>query len=86
MFKAISKEIKEEILHKIQNSGMKVAEASNNYGVSTKAIYSWLAKESTAVPNVLLVNQLRRQNEKLYAIIGRVTAEMEQLKRGRRCS
>lgn len=39
---------------------------------------------SPGVPNVLANNKLQRQNEKLYAIIGKLTAEIEQLKRGRK--
>jgi len=84
MSEPIKKEIRGEILHKIKTTGMSVLEASNLYGVSTKAIYNWLKKESAGVPNVLANNLLRRDNEKLYAIIGKLTAEIERLKKGRK--
>lgn len=84
MSEPIKKEIRDEILHKIKTTGMSVLEASKNYGVSTKAIYNWLRKESEGVPNILANNKLQRQNEKLYAIIGKLTAEIEQLKKGRK--
>ena len=84
MSQPIKKEIKDEVLHKIRTTGMSVLEAGKLYGVSTKAIYNWLSKENLGVPNVLAVNQLRQKTEKLYAIIGKLTAEIESLKKGRK--
>lgn len=34
--------IKTEIISKIRDHGMRVSEAANHYGISTKSIYAWL--------------------------------------------
>jgi len=41
----IQKEIREEILHKIKTTGLSVTKAADQYGVSTKTIYTWLSKD-----------------------------------------
>ena len=43
MFKPIAKEIKEEILLKIKQ-GTKVPVLADQYGISAKTIYTWLAR------------------------------------------
>jgi len=43
MFKPIAKEIKEEILLKIKQ-GTKVSVLADQYGISAKTIYTWLAR------------------------------------------
>jgi transposase-like protein len=81
---AIKKEIREEILHKIKTTGLSVSKASEQYGVSTKAIYSWLSKDGAQVPNLELVRKLKKRNQELLTIIGILTYEIENIKKGRR--
>ena len=45
MSRRIPKEIKEEILSKVQ-SGERVADLAQQYGVSDKSIYGWLRQDS----------------------------------------
>lgn len=45
MGRRVSKEIREEIINKVQ-AGEKVAELAEQYAVSTKTIYGWLRKDS----------------------------------------
>lgn len=75
--------VKAEILAKIRDQGMSVMEASASYGVHSKTIYGWLR---TGVVNsdrslVLELNRLRKENEQLYRLLGRATAEMQKSKR-----
>ena len=74
--KRIPKEIREEVLSKAR-AGEKVSELANRYGISTKTIYNWLTKDSgEEVISVLKYNKLRRENEELKRIIGKLTLEM----------
>lgn len=84
MFKAINKEIKEEILHKIKSDGLSVADAAEEYGISAKTIYGWLGRENSSAPSILEINKLKRKNRELYTMIGMLTTEIEHLKKGRR--
>ena len=74
--------IKAEILTKIRDHGMRVSEAANSYGISTKTIYTWLR---TGVVDgnrslILELNRLRKENEQLYKLLGRATAELQRPK------
>lgn len=76
----IKKEVKEEILDKIRNQGLSVADANEKYGVHYKTIYGWL-KNGIGDANTLELNRLRKENKQLYLIIGELTAEIKTQKK-----
>lgn len=81
-FKRIDPKIKDEILTKIKDGGMSVTDAANMYGVSSKTIYNWL-RMGVVDGNknlVLELNRLRKENEQLYKLLGRATAELNRPK------
>jgi transposase len=84
VFKPIAKEIREEILHKIKIKGLAVSSAAEEYGISSKTIYTWLSQQNEKAPSALELSRLKRENQQLKEIIGMLTIEMERLKRGRR--
>ena len=72
----IAKEIREEIISKVQG-GERVADLAEQYAVSTKTIYGWLRQDSgEAVVSVLDYNKLKRENEELKRLIGELTLHM----------
>lgn len=76
-------QLKSEIITKIRDEGMSVNEASAQYDVSSKTIYRWL-KEGVVDGNANLIlenNRLRKENEILYNLLGRATAENKRSKR-----
>ena len=76
-------QLKSEIMTKIRDVGMSVNEASAQYDVSSKTIYRWL-KEGVVDGNANLIlenNRLRKENEILYNLLGRATAENKRSKR-----
>ncbi len=75
--------LKTKIIAKIRDEGMAVIDASNTYNVHPKTIYGWL-KNGVVDSNrslVLELNRLRKENEQLYRLLGRATAEMQKSKR-----
>ncbi len=79
----ISKEIKDEILNKLKNEGLSVAEAAANYGIHTGTIYNWLGTKARGVVSVLEHNKLKKENSQLKQIIGDLTIKMSvEAKRG----
>lgn len=72
----ISKEIKNEILNKLKNEGLGVAEAATNYGIHTDTIYNWLGTKARGVVSVLEHNRLKKENSQLKQIIGDLTIKM----------
>lgn len=84
MFKPIPKEIKEQIFARIKNDGVSANRAANDAGVSPKTVYGWLEKEAQkGHPGILKINRLKRENEGLYQIIGKLTSEIEKQKKGK---
>jgi len=82
MFKPISKEIREQILTRIKNEGITANQAANDAGVSPKTVYGWLAKGVTGDPNVVAFNRLKKENEGLYQLVGKLTLELNKIKKG----
>lgn len=74
--------VKAEILRKIQEEGMRVTDATAIYGVHGKTIYGWLrdgvVNSNTSL--VLQLNRLKKENEQLYNLLGRATAELKRPK------
>ena len=83
MFKAIPKEIRDQILSRIKNDGITANQAANDAGVSPKTVYGWLSKESKAANcNLIELSRLKRENQALFEIIGKLTAQIEKAKKG----
>ena len=80
--KHTDQKLKEEILTKIRDEGMRVSEASTHYGISSKTIYAWLRSNvvngNTSL--VLQLNRLKKENEQLYKLLGRASAELNRPK------
>jgi len=84
MYKAIPKEIKEQVLSRIKNDGVSVSQAAKDAGVSSTVVYAWLSKESAKTNcSIIEFNRLKKQTEGLYQIIGKLTAEIDKQKKGR---
>ena len=81
-FKPIDPQIKAEILTKVRDEGMSVSLAAATYNVSGKTIYNWL-RVGVVDGNknlILELNRLRKENEQLYKLLGRATAELNRPK------
>jgi len=81
MGRYISQNIKDEVLEAVKN-GMSVANASVQYGLGSKTIYTWLRKQSdnTGTSN-LEVGRLKRENQELKEIIGMLALEKKRAKK-----
>lgn len=83
MSEPIAKEVKDQILFRIKHEGVSGAQAARDAGVGTKTVYGWLAKEALGSVSILELNRLKRENEGLCKIIGKLTLEMDKQKRGK---
>ena len=74
--------IKAEILTKIRDEGLRVMDASTQYGVNSKTIYNWLRLGVVDGNRNLILenNKLRKELEIAYRILGRATAELQRSK------
>lgn len=81
-YKPIDPAVKAEILDQIRNKGVSVSEAAASHNVSPKTIYTWLRTNVVdSDKNLILeLNRLRKENEQLYKLLGRATAELNRPK------
>lgn len=76
MHRVIAKEIKDEVLAKAK-AGEKVLALADQYGISSKTIYTWLRLDTKEpVVSVLQYNRLKRENEELKKLVGELTLNM----------
>ena len=78
MFKAISQEIRNQIIGRIKTNGETVSQLAAAFSVSPKTIYGWLRDKSTNHVNFLEYARLKRENKLLLEIVGRLTLERSQ--------
>jgi len=79
-FKAIPKEVKEQILSWIKNGGVSVKQAAQDHGISDKAIYAWLKKEAASPVSYREYAHIRKQNQQLMELVGKLSLEIEKMK------
>jgi len=74
----VAKEIKDEVLRKIR-SGRAVKDVAEEYGLKTSCIYNWLGDEPKVGDRseTLELSRLKRENEALLKLLGRLTYESE---------
>lgn len=72
----VTKEVKEQIIKRIKDDGIPVSQAASEHGVHYKTVYGWLAKGVTAPPSLLEISRLKRENQTLHEIIGRLTVKL----------
>ena len=68
-------DVKKQILERIKQEGASVPQIATEHGISAKTIYNWLGKGATAQPTWTEYNKLKRDNQTLLEIIGRLTFE-----------
>ena len=84
MYTPIAREVREEILRRVKEDGVTVPKAAADAGVSNVTVYAWLSKESEKTgTNQIELAKLKRENQGLYEIIGKLTVAVEKQKRGR---
>lgn len=79
-FKVIAKDVREQIINRIKNEGIPTAQAARDAGVSAKTVYNWLSRGIAKEPGIMENNKLRRENQFLMQLIGKLTMEKEQLR------
>lgn len=79
-YKRIPLEIKNEVLSR-SKTGVAVVDLAKQYGLSTKTIYYWLRCEVSGNISQLEIIKLRKENEYLLGLVGRLTLESSKIKK-----
>jgi transposase-like protein len=74
----IAPELKEQIINRIKNEGVSVAQAAKDHGISDVSIYSWIAKKVDGQPTLSENIKLKRENEQLFKLVGEMTLKLSE--------
>lgn len=72
----ITPDVKEQILKRIKEEGVSVAQASKEHGISDNTIYAWLSRGLKEAPTLSELVRLKRQNTELLALAGELTLKL----------
>lgn len=73
----IAPEIKEQILRRIREDGVTVAQVSKEHGISDNTIYSWLSRSAGGPTQAQLI-RLEREKKELLELVGELTVRLSQ--------
>jgi transposase-like protein len=77
----IAKEVKAEIVRKVKEDGVSMAQAAKDAGVHETTVYGWLSAGATSAPSWTEVIKLQKQNKELFEVIGELTIQLSQAKK-----
>ena len=73
----IPKEIKEQVLGRIKQDGVSVYQAAKEHGLNPRTIYDWLNKNATQNMSFAEISKLKKENQQLKELVGRLILEIE---------
>ncbi len=78
---AVSREVKAQILKRIKDEGVPIAQVAEEHGITPRIIYQWIKRQVIAPPSILEVAKLKRENQALKELIGEITIELHLAKK-----
>lgn len=72
----ISREMRDQVLKRIKDEGVSVAQASEEHGISTHTIYRWLTKGASGNPSWSEIAKLKKENKALLELVGEITMKL----------
>ena len=73
----VAPDVKEQIINRIKNDGVTVAEASKDHGISENTIYGWIAKKVNGTSYSEII-KLKRENAQLLQLVGEITLKLSE--------
>ena len=79
----IAPDVKEQIINRIKNDGVSVAEAAKDHGISDQTIYGWIAKKVEGQPTISELIRLKKENAQLLQLVGEITLKLSETQKKR---
>lgn len=76
-YPSLNQQQKEEVISRVKDKGEQVADLAKEYGVSTKAIYGYLARSGQGSSSLLEISKLKREKEALLKIVGQLIVDQK---------
>lgn len=72
----IAPDVKADILKRVKEEGIPVAQAAKEHGVHESSIYNWLGAGIQATPSWSEFAKIQKQNKELLELIGELTLRL----------
>lgn len=73
----IAPDVREQIINRIKNDGVTIAQAAKDHGISEKTIYGWIARKVDGVSTSDII-KLKRENAQLLQLVGEITLKLSE--------
>jgi transposase-like protein len=73
--------VKEQIISRIKNDGVPVAQAAKDHGLHETTIYGWLGSKADGIPSVLEFAKVKRERDELLRLVGEMTLTLSETKK-----
>jgi len=77
----VAPELKAQIINRIKNEGVTVAQAAQDHGISENTIYGWIAKKVEGGSSFSEVIRLKKENRQLLELVGEITLKLSESKK-----
>lgn len=74
----IAHDVREQIINRIKNDGVSVAQAATEHGISEATIYGWISKKVEGQPTLSEIIRLKKENEQLKILLGEITLKLSE--------
>lgn len=71
----ISPEVKIDIIRRVKDNGIPVAQAAKDHGIHESTIYNWLGAGTKGSPTWSEFNRLKKERDELLRIVGKLTVK-----------
>lgn len=75
-------EVKADIIRRIKEEGVTVAQAAKDHGLHETTIYGWLGTGAQGAPSWSEFSKLQKRNKELFALIGELTVRLSETQKG----
>lgn len=72
----VPQEVKTDIIRKVKEEGVSVAQAAKDHGIHETTIYGWLGSGATSAPSWSAFARLQKQNRELFEVVGELTVKL----------
>lgn len=79
----IDPELKAQILKRIKEDGVSVAQASKDHAVHESTIYGWLSSGVSAAPDWRMIRALKKENALLTTLVGEMAVQISRSQKNR---
>lgn len=79
----IAPDVKEQILKRIKDDGIPVAQAAKEHGIHETTIYGWLSSGVSAIPTLRELRSLKKENAMLKELVGEITVKLSHAQKKR---